>query len=191
MRVSPEDAHKQFEELLNRVRPSADKLYLFKVILLRHWNDEFRHMQNERRSIDIKLKDNEDQKNAIIQKNLKGVLDDETMKDQLDRIAIRKAELTIERTGLRNGELDKEEIIDYAIKFITDAAAVWREATLDNKQRFQRMIFPKGIKYDFSIGFGTAEISPLYRFMHIQKGANAPEKSSMVIPRGFEPRLPG
>jgi hypothetical protein len=43
---------------------------------------------------------------------------------------------------LYEGELEKEAIVDVAISFMADAAQLWRISSLEDRQRFQKMIYP-------------------------------------------------
>ncbi len=200
VRNDREETHNEFEALLLRVRPSRDLLKLFKEIVIRRWNEEFREVQEKRRNVDRQIQDVEDEKNAVIKQNLKGIYDDETTKDQLDRIELKKAELKLARTELYEGEMEKEAIVDYAINFMANASALWREAELADRQRFQKMIYPDGIPYIFGEGFGTAEMGLCYEEIKLieakkQKeatlvGASFADNNTLVVPRGIEPLFP-
>lgn len=201
VRVSREDTHKRFEALLERVRPSSDSLRLFREITLRRWNEEFKEVQERRRVIDSEIHKYEVRRQVIIDRNLDGTFDSDTMQEQLDRIALRKAELQIERNDLHEGELEKEVIVDTAVSFMSNASKLWSLAGPEDRQRFQRMIYPGGIAYFSEGGFGTALMGLCYeeiRLIEAEKpkekalaGASSVDDYTMVIPRGFEPRLPG
>jgi len=199
-RTSREEVHTEFEVLLERVKPSRDLLALFKAIVLRRWNEEFREVQEDRRELDKQITDCENKRNMLFEKHLAGVYDDEMFKDQIDRIGILKTELKLKRAELYEGELEKEAIVDYAINFMANAASLWKEAELADRQRFQKMLYPSGIPYKFADGFGTAEMGACYeeiKLVEAQKqkeaalnGASSANDNTLVVPRGFEPLLP-
>ena len=74
----------------------------------------------------------------------------------------------------------------FAEYVLTDAARLWVEAPLDQKQRLQQVIFPRGVTYSPKRGFGTAETSVIFRLLQVVGGGKAEE----VSPTGFEPVLP-
>lgn len=199
VRVLRDNAHTEFEALLERVKPARGSLKLFKEIAIRRWNEEFREVQEQRRKLDDRIRGCEDDKNAIVEKSLKGTFDDDTTKEQLDRVAIRKAELQLTRSELYEGEVEKEVIVDYAINFMAQAGHLWRDAPLEDRQRFQKMVYPDGIPYIFDQGFGTAKMSDCYeetRLIEAEKqketvgvSASSGSDNAMVVPRGIEPRL--
>lgn len=57
----------------------------------------------------------------------------------------------------------------------------WDVASLQSKQRFQSVLFPRGLVYDYTNHrFGTSEISRLYRLVENKKGSEEPSKSFLV-----------
>ena len=42
--------------------------------------------------------------------------------------------------------------------FIGNVSKLWKDAAPEHRVRFQKMVFPEGISYDFGIGFGTAKL---------------------------------
>jgi site-specific DNA recombinase len=194
-------AHSEFEARLNAVKPADDILQLFKQVVIRRWNEEFREVHTQRRQIDNELEQWEVRRQAILDKNFDGKIDDETTSEQLQRVGIKKAELRLARSELFEGEVEKETIVDYAINFMASASRLWKVADLEDKQRFQKMVFPEGITYIFGQGFGTAKTGECYDELQrltdvveqaLNKKLNADtEKSLLVTSRRIELRLPG
>ncbi len=86
----------------------------------------------------------------------------------------------------------KEEAIDYAVNYISNAKHLWIKASPEIKQIYQRMIYPEGLPYSFAKKqFGTAKMSALYTFATIKNDPVLSEESTLVIPRGIEPLLSG
>lgn len=199
MSADREKVHGEFQALLERVKPSPYTLKLFKEIVMRRWHLEHLEAQSKRRKIDEEIKTLEDRRQTVIDKNLDGAIDDEMMREQVERIGVRTAELRLTRSDIMEGELEKEIVVDTAIGFISDAGSFWRNANIDNKQRFQRMIFPEGISYKFANGFGTAVMGACYEELNLieaeitrhaeSKKPQHEAESLLVVPRGFEPLI--
>ena len=86
----------------------------------------------------------------------------------------------------------KEEAIEYAVNYIGDAKRIWTSASPEMKQVYQKMIYPEGLPYSLTKKqFGTAKMSHLYTFATIKIDPSESEESTLVIPRGIEPLLPG
>lgn len=201
VRVPTQLAHKQFITLLEEIEPSEGRKKLFKILVLREWDKERKGYQKDRHAAENALRVLEQEKNALIRKNLSNVIDDKTTKEQLEKMELRRVELSMKKSELLDEEIDKELVVDLAVKFMADIASLWREADVEDKQRFQKMIFPEGLAYNFGEGFGTATLSPCYELIQdiqakIDAALNPKEtlvadESLLVTPRGFEPRLPG
>lgn len=107
--------------------------------------------------------------------------------------------LETKRQDLRR-EIDKleqnqglnEATIDYVCNFMTKPAKLWKDADLETKQAFQKMLFPKGLHFDIKNKiFGTDDLSPLFSVIDNKKESCDGSNSEMVISRGIEPRLLG
>lgn len=59
-------------------------------------------------------------------------------------VAIALAE--IDQHDQRSEELDIEAVLDFAEKVSLDAPRLWLEANLDQRQRFQALLFPDGLE---------------------------------------------
>jgi hypothetical protein len=84
-------------------------------------------------------------------------------------------------------EWDIEAAINYATHFMTDLARQWNDYSLEQKQRFQQMVFPEGITYEKNSGCRTNSLSVIYELLSESQIQNA----NLVAPRGIEPRLRG
>jgi site-specific DNA recombinase len=197
LRVSREVMHAEFEALMERVKPASYTLKLFREITLRRWNEEFKDVQAKRRAIDEQIHQYEERRQRVFDRNLDGVMSDEDMSEQLERISMKKAELVGARGELYEGELEKEAIVDVAVSFMANAGRLWKLANLEDRQRFQKMLYPDGISYSAAEGFGTALMGLCYQEISLieaekQKeaatsAASFDENYTMVPQGGIEP----
>jgi site-specific DNA recombinase len=196
VRVSiPKDqAHDDFARLLEQIVPSDWALKVFKTVVLRRWNLDFRDVQDERREIDSALKKLEDRKNKLVEFLLDSNIKQDDYNEQHARIAAQRDELTMKRAELQDVELNKEEIVDRAIEFISNARSIWEAAAAEDKARFQKVVTETGIPVNPDQTFGTTHLSPIYEELTLiessvtNKRAELPtENSALVYPTGFEP----
>ena len=65
-------------------------------------------------------------------------------------------------------DLDVEAVVGFAEQVLGDAGGLWREFDLDQRQRLQKALFPKGIVYQNG-AFGTAETPPIYSVIPVMQ----------------------
>ena len=82
-------------------------------------------------------------------------------------------------------EIDIEGVLGFAESIILDARRLWMEGTLDQRQRLQKVLFPKGVTYSHQTGFGTTETSLFFRWLALVQE----KKDGLASPTGFEPVL--
>lgn len=82
-------------------------------------------------------------------------------------------------------QLDVEAVLAFAEKLVQRPHQLWRESSLGQKQRLQRVFFPDGMPYTKD-GFGTAPSNSFFSLL----GAVSEPKATLASPAGFEPALP-
>jgi hypothetical protein len=93
------------------------------------------------------------------------------------------AELEIYDTKLE--ELDIEAALNFAISALRNAARFWTQCSSDQKQRFQRVLFPDGLIFD---GEGYRTASTCLAFSYLREISC--EEVSLASRTGVEPVSP-
>ncbi len=177
-----EALHRQFLERLKAVKFTDDDLLLFRATVLKRWESEYADARNARRKIDKSMQVLEEEKDTVV-RNLAKTGQLAKNKRVIDQIDSELVTMQMQRGQAWEEELDRDAIVGYAANFIGNLAKMWEDAEPEYKRRFQKMIFPGGIRYDFGIGFGTAKLGLCFEV--IQQIAD--DKSTLVGPAGFEP----
>ena len=85
-----------------------------------------------------------------------------------------------------------EATIDYVCNFMIKPAKLWKDADLETKQAFQKMLFPKGLHFDIKNKiFGTDDLSPLFSVIDNKKESCDGSNSELVISARVELALTG
>ncbi len=82
-------------------------------------------------------------------------------------------------------ECDVEGVLTFAEHVIVNAARLWTEFSVEQKQRFQRVLFPEGLRFD-GRKYQTAVMCPVFGAIPHSEG----EKSRLATLPGIEPGLP-
>jgi site-specific DNA recombinase len=91
--------------------------------------------------------------------------------------------LNIDRHADQVEDLDVEGILAFAERILPRASDLWIQASLEQRQRFQRLFFPEGISVDGNGFVGTAVTAPA--FSYLQPVADGKER--LVDQTGIEP----
>ena len=75
-------------------------------------------------------------------------IDQDTYKQQLDKLNEATALAEIDQHDHRTEELDIEAVLDFAERVSLNAARLWLEANLTQRQRFQALLFPGGLQVE-------------------------------------------
>ncbi len=80
-----------------------------------------------------------------------------------------------------------EATIDYVCNFMTKPAKLWKDADLETRQAFQKMLFPNGLHFDIKDKiFGTDDLNPLFSVIRNKKESCDGSNSEMVISAGVK-----
>ena len=111
-------------------------------------------------------------------------IDQQTYKDQLDKLNEGLALAEMDQHGQRSEELDVEAVLAFAERVSLNASRMWLEANLEQRQRFQALLFPEGLRVE------NAEVrTPVSPSFFEDLGRFAPLEEGLVSPAGFEPAL--
>ena len=185
VKVRKETLEKLFIEFLRKLIPLPAYLKLFGAIVLDVWKEKQADSALESAALKDRLKNLEWKEQELIDALLYSKTIDKVLFDnQMAKVKEEKTLTEMELHQLRLEELDVEAMLSFSQYVLLNAARLWQEASLDQKQRLQKALFPDGLS--FSQGkFGTARTSILFEILE----APAIDKANLVSPTGFEPVL--
>jgi len=176
----------EFLRLIERLQPKPEYMNLFKEIVLDVWKQR----QGEAIKLVTKLQSRVAEFQAKRQRVIDAflherVIDKSTYQEQLDLLneEVALTELEIYETKLE--ELDLEAALNFATSALANAGAFWNQCSSDQKQRFQRVLFPNGLIFDGE-SYRTAPTCMVFSYLQgISEG-----KSSLASRTGVEPVSP-
>jgi hypothetical protein len=107
-------------------------------------------------------------------------IDSEGYREMVDRTRAELAVAKIERSDAQIDESDVEGVLTFAEHVIGHAAALWMNASAEDRLALQRAFFPDGLIWTRA-GFGTAATCLAFR----QIGKFSGSENGMASPRGL------
>jgi site-specific DNA recombinase len=181
--VDREQLHTEFEKLLKAIRPNKRQLLLFKKIVLSRWNEECKDLKERKKQAAKNLELLDTKRQNVLDLFIEGRLSDKEKDEQLAKVETDRVALRLKHSEIDQEVDNREQVIDIAIDFMTNVSNYWRTAPLELQRRFQNLVFPDGITYEFENGFGTAKMSKSYEVIQDMDVKNP----SMVAATGIEP----
>ena len=136
-----------FLALLERLRPRPEFLALFRRIVLDVWKTRKQDFAAQRSAAEKTLLDLKRRKEQLVEAFVfQKAIDQTTYQQHLDRISEAMALAELDRNAKRKDELDIEAVLDFAERVALNAARLWLEADLPQRQRFQSLLFPEGLQ---------------------------------------------
>ena len=156
---------------------------LFREIVLDVWKqheaDAIRHRKTvARRGTALQRRLDRLEETFIFQ----STIDQATYHRQRDKLREQMALVEIELHDAKLDGLDVEGILGFAEHLLINAARVWVEASLDQRQRLQEVFFPEGLRFD-GAAFGTAVTCLAFKDFEELR----PTGTDLASPTGFEP----
>ena len=180
--ISANSLHEEFVEYLKSIKPKEEFISLFREIFIDRYKERQQEIKGEylRKLEDVTQLEREQE--WLIGKGQKGVIPDSILQEKLEekQQQIMLAKMSLNETHVE--ELEVGALLDYALGFIRTIDLAWFDATFESKLKFQRLIFPEGVVYNFS-GFSNSQLG--LPFQLISKFAA--KKSLSVSQEGFEP----
>ncbi len=175
-----------FLRTLEGLQPRPEYTRLFNAVVRDAWQKRQKSAREVRKKLDQRvqsLQQKLDQLDEIFifQKGVDGI----TYKRQRDRLREDMTLAELELQHAKSEELDIEGILAFAEKVLSNAARLWSESSLEQRQHLQKVFFPKGLVWKGG-NFGTPVTCLAFNYLPPPES----EKSNLVSPAGFEPALP-
>lgn len=170
--------HDDFEKMLQRIKPDDRLLALYKEVLVTEAANQLGNLNSKiskaRRQLDTIA---ENRLNAIKKFNADQLTVDEKI-ELVNAYDDDKAVITDELRQLERQQTIRETDIDVALDIMRDVDRQWLLASPSARVRFQSILLPKGLVYDYeNHRFGTTQISTFYRVLSTKKDSEESSKS--------------
>jgi hypothetical protein len=178
--IAKADLEAAFSEYLRRITPKPRILGVIKASVVDVWHENSRAFRSEAERHATNLANL-----AVKRARIRELLEDGTYAgaEGKERLAEVKNQITATEIALHEARIeqfDVEAALTYATNFIGDLGRQWFDLTPELRPRFQKLIFPEGVPYSRSDGFGTTKLGLIFELC--QKNGN--EFPSLVDPMG-------
>jgi site-specific DNA recombinase len=184
--VRTDELERRFLAYVDGLAPRDEYLAFFEQVVLDVWRKRREDAATVAQRLERQVADLRAKKTRLIEAGVyRKLLDDQTFREHMDVLNERLALADLALHDAHLDEVDTEGLVAFAKTILAQPSRFWMEATLDQRQRLQRFLFPAGVTYEGGT-FGTTETSLIYRMLRL---VDAP-KESEASPTGFEPVLP-
>jgi len=161
--VKKDDLERDFKLLLDAITiKTVPRLKRFRDRVLDSWCQLTAEAVAEQALQRKRMEDLEKQQRTLLDKLVKGVITD-------DAYASKTRELTVEiavcKSGVHDADLQEAEVqsaLDGADDLLRNIRTLWERLELvEDKQRFQKLLFPDGLTYTNGKGFENTVTSPI------------------------------
>jgi site-specific DNA recombinase len=181
--LSAQKAAGEFVELLMRLQPTSLLMSEFPAILKEEWIKRTGDSAAMVGKLKVALNERINSQGKLLLKYVEGDKNiapyfeqmNRQFEEQIKELKAQIAELEMEKATLG-------ELLEFSKSLLVDIATAWERADVDQKQRVQNVLFPKGLKYDPGKGILNSDKDCLFN----QLEAFVSGKMFMVRPERFE-----
>ena len=182
-RVPKEIFEARFVELLKVLQPKPEYVALFREVVL----DVLRLKQGDAQTAELAIERNLRELRSRREKLDEAFVYQRTIdSDTYNRMRTALlADIAIAEMELREANidtLDAEEVLDFGLNVLINASNLWKTASLDDKQRYQQVLFPEGLEYSDE-SYRTTATCLLFNELEV----SSEEKEELVALPGIEP----
>ena len=151
-----------FIEYLNQFEFDDELFNAFKNSLKEHLYGSTKDKQNETEQLIKYIEQLKEKQNALIQKNLDGVITDLVLRQQLELIEKELFNSQAILAGMPKIKGNIEGLLEYIKPLLKNPGKIWAKAKFQLKYKLQWFQFPKGVYFDGK-KFGTEEVCNLFK----------------------------
>lgn len=159
--ITKDALENNFRELLQRlVRLTEPQLNYFRQHLLKVWRGRHEEVAKLQAVQHQRLEKLEALQRTLLDKLLKGIIPDELYETKSKELAADIAVCRVEAHDAQLDRLDIEGVMNTAEYVTRNMTTIWDKLDIDNRQRFQAVLFPDGLTYSKTERFGTEVTCP-------------------------------
>jgi site-specific DNA recombinase len=180
--------HNAFLKMLEGITPSNGVMRLYREVLIQEAMNRSGNVNKKIKDVNNKLEAIADKRLKVVRMLTEGALTVSEKNEQTELLDNEKQIYIDEKESLMGKQSTQEADIDKILDIMESIPRQWLNSDLATQQRFQNLLFPKGLVYDYKNElFGTSQLSDLYRYTLNKKDLPVSEKSFLVAGVGFEP----
>ena len=171
-----------FHSFMDKYAFDEHLLAKLKTEMINRFSDKSENKKKDVEGFSAKKQQLKEKQNILLQKNIKGVISDNLLKEQL---AVLDEEIwNIDKTLTQNeeGKVDIKNILQFLNEYLQHPSTVWRNMPLEIKIKLQWFQFPEGVTLAEK-ELRTTKISSIFKLKSIFLGNISPN----VRERGLEP----
>src|ERR1019366_8108108 len=161
--VRTEVLHQHFVEVLRQQEPDKAFLAMFHKVVLHEWDGRQADAAGQVRGLERQIEKLKERKRKLLQ----AFIYDQTL-NRSEYVEMRQpldAELAFVEENVRlarAAEVEVDTVLDFAESLLLNIASAWERCTLDQKQRLQQVVFPRGVDYADGV-YRTQQTSLLFK----------------------------
>ncbi|MDP2662585.1 MAG: recombinase family protein, partial [Dehalococcoidia bacterium] len=152
-----------FLEYLERITPGESFWAAFNETVIDYWREQGTRHHHEAVRWRHRLDDLEERRKRIFEMREDGVYSREEFTERKEEVETEVAAARIALREARMDDFDVEAALYYAAQFVRTLPQQWLNCSPELRERFQQVVFPEGIPFDRTRGFGTSRFGFIYQ----------------------------
>jgi len=162
MGILAESLEQKYLAILDKMRMNPALVSNFVEIILDVWREKHADALQRVEAAKQQQKKSEERRQRLVDAMVDGLLDKETFQKQSKRLEVEIAAARCEVEDARLKDLNVEEALEFAKQVVSDPAKIWQEASLDQRQRLQKVLTGGEIMLCENGAVGTVVTTPIH-----------------------------
>ncbi len=179
--IPKEKLENKFVEYLSKIKPERSLLKLFKAIMKDVYDKSTQEARKSYETLNRQLETVSNNKSKLLDLLIAEKISSDDYKMKSEQYEDIEADLKSKIAINNIPKNDFNECLEYACNILDNLDTFWLNSKIDIKERLQKIIFPKGLKYESGV-FRNSGISSLFNII----GTLSVPSINMVPPSEFE-----
>ncbi len=181
--IPKSEIESQFQEVMEKVKPTPRFMGVLTEAVVEYWQEQTDAHVSSQKAHEEALRALKVKKDKVYEMAEGGAYTASDVRERLESINLSVMEEELALAGISAEHLDPRRVSDKASESLSQLMANSLELDPAIRYRFQKVVFPEGISYEKTLGFGTAKVGRIFELNRSFASAN----SLKVRREGFEP----
>ena len=178
-----EKLEEAFEDLLEQLAPSPELLAAFREIIVEKWEERRSTARETAQRISRQLTEIQKKQDRLFDAFVyRQAIPEETYRREIEQLKEREALLRMQRNESEVEEYDLDATLAFAESVAINAKSLWKHLEINERRRFQDVLFPEGLTFD-----GESYSNTRMCFLFNDLRAESASVAQVVSPTGLDP----
>jgi hypothetical protein len=145
--------HEKFLDFVATLTPRPELVKMFRETVESVWVERYREVDARLSKLQLTVSDLRKRRTKLYQAHIDDKVPTDVFVELKAALDAETAEAECKLDSARMDEIKVDEVLEFGERVLCNVPLLWKECSLDQQQRLQQVLFPRGVSYHQKTGY--------------------------------------